>query len=218
MISSEDFNRHSEIVTDFSRMFYEDYENTWETTTYRGVKVLKNPCDLWQYQELIWEVQPRLIIETGTAHGGSALYLADLAQHTSGEVITIDIHGTELYPSRPTHTRLSYIQADSADPHTRERINMSIIQGPKMVILDSDHRKDHVLKELDLWADIVTVGSYLIVEDTNINGHPVVPEHGPGPWEALEEWLPDHPEFVSDISAEKYKLTFNPGGYLKRLE
>lgn len=217
MISSDDFSRHNEIVEDFSRMFYEDYENTWETTTYRGVKVLKNPCDLWLYQELIWKVQPRLIIETGTAHGGSGFYLADLLSHTSGEVITIDIYGDELYKNRPTHPRLSYIKANSGVQATRDMINMSIIQGPKMVILDSDHRKEHVLKELDIWADLVTPGSYLIVEDTNINGHPVVPEHGPGPWEALEEWLPGHPEFERDEDCAKYKLTFNPGGYLKRL-
>jgi cephalosporin hydroxylase len=86
-----------------------------------------------------------------------------------------------------------------------------------MVILDSDHSREHVLAELETWHSRVSVGSYLVVEDTNINGHPVTEHLGPGPWEAVAEWLPAHPGFRSDAGREKFFLTFNPRGYLKRV-
>ena len=86
-----------------------------------------------------------------------------------------------------------------------------------MVILDSDHSEAHVTRELEILSPYVTAGSYLIVEDTNINGHPTYPSFGPGPFEALERFLPAHPEFVVDSSREKFLMTFNPGGFLRRL-
>ena len=87
-----------------------------------------------------------------------------------------------------------------------------------MVILDSDHTCEHVLSELRLYSDLVTPGSYLVVEDTNVNGHPVDPSFEPGPHEAVELLLPDHPDFTPDTECEKFFLTFNPGGYLLRAE
>ncbi len=86
-----------------------------------------------------------------------------------------------------------------------------------MVILDSDHSQAHVARELEILAPYVTPDSYLIVEDTNINGHPTYPSFGPGPFEALERFIADHPEFVVDSSREKFLLTFNPKGFLRRL-
>lgn len=206
----------------FHVLYYDDFENTWETTTFKGVKVLKNPMDLWMYHELIWRVRPNLIVETGTAHGGSALYLAHqldmLGSDHKGHLISIDIHGRELYPNRPPHPRLTYVKGSSAEPALIDTIFRSVSHDDKiMVILDSDHRRDHVLMELKLLAPFVTRGSYLIVEDTNINGRPVVPIHGAGPAEALEAWLPEHPEFVPDPSCERLHLTFNPGGYLRKV-
>lgn len=206
-------------TTAFHKLYYNDYENTWETTTFLGTKILKNPCDLWIYQELIWGIKPDLIIETGTAHGGSGLYLASLCDLVhNGMVITIDIVGTAVYPYRPQHPRLIYLKADSSKSETASFVRDRTLDPKRvMVILDSNHEKDHVLNELDIWGPFVTPGSYLIVEDTNIHGNPVVPEHGPGPHEALEEWLPNHPEFVREPRCERYRLTFNPGGYLRRV-
>jgi cephalosporin hydroxylase len=84
------------------------------------------------------------------------------------------------------------------------------------VILDSDHERDHVLNELRLYAPLVSAGSYLIVEDSNVNGHPVVSDFGPGPAEAVEQFLAETEEFEVDRSREKFFLTFNPSGYLRK--
>jgi cephalosporin hydroxylase len=89
-----------------------------------------------------------------------------------------------------------------------------------MVILDSDHSKEHVLKELNFYHGLVSKGSYLVVEDSNLNGHPVHSGWGtgPGPMEAIEEFLPEHPEFVIDKTKEKFLMSFNPNGYLKKVK
>jgi cephalosporin hydroxylase len=87
-----------------------------------------------------------------------------------------------------------------------------------MVVLDSDHHKDHVLEELRLYSPLVSVGQYLIVEDTHFNGHPILKNFGPGPWEAVEEFLRERPDFAVDSSREKYGMTFNPHGYLRRVK
>ena len=85
-----------------------------------------------------------------------------------------------------------------------------------MVVLDSDHTRDHVAEELRLYAPLVTSGCYLVVEDTNVNGNPVLPEFGPGPQEAVAEFLAQTDDFEVDHEREKLMLTFNPNGYLRR--
>jgi cephalosporin hydroxylase len=177
--------------------------------------MMKNPMDLWVYQKLIVDCSPDLIVETGTFWGGSAVFMAtvcDLLDH--GEIVTVDIKPP---PDRPQHARITYINADSAAPEIVAQVVERAADKSVMVILDSDHSQEHVLKELAAYAPLVTPGQYLIVEDTNINGHPVMPEFGPGPWEALEEWLPAHPEFARDPGCEAFLMTWNPGGYLRRL-
>jgi cephalosporin hydroxylase len=182
---------------------------------YRGVTTWKCPLDLWIYQEIIHELQPDLIVETGTAYGGGALYLSDLCDVVgNGHVVTIDITDRA---GAVSHPRLTKVLGSSADPAVRDRVLAEApARGTVMVILDSDHTEDHVLAELRLWADVVTPGSYLIVEDTNINGHPVFAEFGPGPAEAVARFKRERPEFSADPSREKLLLTWNPGGYLRR--
>jgi cephalosporin hydroxylase len=87
-----------------------------------------------------------------------------------------------------------------------------------MVVLDSDHSRDHVLNELKAYSPLVTKGNYLIVEDTNLNGHPVHPSIGPGPMEAVTDFLRYNDEYQIDKERERFYITFNPNGYLKKIK
>ena len=189
---------------------------SWGGATYMGIKIWKWPCDLHLYQELIWELKPRLIIETGTAFGGSALYFAHLLDALgSGKVVSIDIEPVK--NSYPRHPRIVYFGGWSSleDLLISEVGRWAEGVDPRLVILDSDHAKDHVLRELNIYADLVPPGSWLVVEDTNVNGHPVYPEHGLGPQEALDEWLPKHPDFKPD-EARASKYLFSMHTWLRR--
>lgn len=206
----------SMITRRFSQLCYYEGQTggTWNDTFYLGVRLLKCPTDLWTYQEIIHATRPELIVETGTAYGGSALYLAHLCAATgTGRVVTVDI---DPKPDRPAHERITYLSGSSTSTVIVERIRREAEGKRVMVILDSDHRRAHVLEEMQLYSPLVTPGCYLIVEDTNINGHPVLPEHGPGPVEAVREFLKSAPHFKVDRSREKFLLTFNPSGYLLR--
>jgi cephalosporin hydroxylase len=89
--------------------------------------------------------------------------------------------------------------------------------GHVMVMLDSDHSKENVSNEMDIYSRFVTKGSYLIVEDTNVNGHPSAPEHGPGPFEAVQEFLKSRSDFELDMECQRHLLTFNPSGWLRKI-
>jgi cephalosporin hydroxylase len=198
----------------FHRMYHGSPGRTWMNTKWLGTPLLKCPFDLWIYQELIARVRPDVIVETGTHKGGSALYLAsicDLLDH--GRVVTVDITEKE---GRPEHPRITYLAGSSTAPEIVDRIKQEA-QGTVMVILDSYHSRDHVLEELEAYGPLVNPGSYVIVEDTNMNGHPSHPKFGPGPWEAVEAFLGSHPEFRVDADCEKFFLTMNPRGYLQRV-
>ena len=199
----------------FMRLFFND-QNTWLTSTWRGTTTWKCPTDVWIYQELIHELRPGLIIEAGTAFGGSASYMATLLDLAGrGRIVSIDI-APKAPP--PEHPRITYLTASSTDPATVERVrDMLPTDGePVMVILDSDHSEHHVYDELMAYADMVTPGSYLLVEDTTVNGHPVFTAHGPGPMEALNRFLAERDDFEIDPTRTRYHLTFNPRGYLRR--
>src|SRR5258708_2714962 len=193
-----------------------------------GVPVGKCPFDLWTYQELIFELKPDLIIETGTCYGGSAYFyasLCDLMGH--GRVVTVDIEGAKATLShernvpriRPEHDRITYLLGSSPSGEIVPQIEkMAQSAGRVLVTLDSDHRKAHVLEELRIYSRFVTKGSYLVVEDSNINGHPVYPGFGPGPMEALEEFLKENHDFVTDARNETHLVTFNPKGFLRKMK
>jgi cephalosporin hydroxylase len=182
-----------------------------------GIPTQKCPLDMWIYQEIIFKTKPDLLIETGTAYGGSALFFAtfmDTIGH--GHVATVDVLDV---PGRPQHPRITYLLGSSTSEESIERIRQMAENADSiMVILDSDHSRDHVAKELRLYCDLVTPGNYLVVEDSNVNGHPVNRTHGPGPMEALGEFLATNSDFSIDSYQERYMMTFNPKGYLKRAE
>jgi cephalosporin hydroxylase len=198
----------------FHRLYY--YSGVWEQTFWLGVATQKCPLDLWIYQEILSEQRPDLIVETGTCRGGSALFLAsicDLLRH--GRVLTIDV---ERRADRPRHRRIRYLGGSSTDPAVVARVRAAARKAKRvLVILDSDHRKAHVLDELRAYAPLVSVGSYVIVEDTNINGHPVLPQFGPGPMEAARAFLARDRRFVVDRRREKLLLSFFPRGWLRRV-
>lgn len=204
------------VVRRFHRLYYMTSHRTWRNTFFLGVPVAKCPLDLWVYQEIVNEVRPDLIIETGTAHGGSALYMARLCELVGrGRIISIDLIARE---NLPQHPLVTYIIGSSIEPETFQQAKSQVRPGESvMVVLDSAHTRDHVLAELRLYGELVTPGSYLIVEDTNIHGRPVLRSHGPGPAEAVAEFLSRDTRFDVDESREKFYMTFNPGGYLKRL-
>ena len=206
------------IVDQFHKLYYNSYNwgGTWNNTFWLGVLTGKCPLDLWIYQEIIFELKPDIIIECGTASGGSALFLSSMCDLVNnGRVITIDIQDVK---GRPQHKRIKYLLGSSTSEKIIERVKKLIGDKDKiMVILDSDHRKEHVLNELKIYNKFVTKGHYLIVEDTNINGHPVFLEFGPGPMEAVEEFLRKNKNFIVDKSKEKLYMTFNPRGYLRKV-
>ena len=210
------------IVNDFHKLFYGNNLRTWDDTYWMGVRVTKNPLDLWIYQEIIFNIKPDLIIECGTKFGGSALFFANMLDLIGkGKIISIDLYR---YGELPKHDRIDYwIGESSTSPVVTGQIESEIEwlhkENPVILVnLDSDHSKAHVLKELEIYSKFVTVGSYLILEDTNVHGHPVNEEHPLGPMEALEEFLKTNNDFMIDKSKEKYYLTFNPNGYLKKIK
>ena len=198
--------------------FHESYGDVWNDRTFWfGISVLKNPMDMWVYQEILHEVRPDLLIETGTHEGGSALFFASMLDLLGdpGQIVTIDINEA---PARPRHERIIYLKGSSTSEEIVDRVRQMAKQANTvMVVLDSDHSRDHVLAELRKYAPLVTVGSYLVVEDTCINGHPLLPDFGPGPYEALQEFLAENSDFEVDESRHKFQFTSNPDGYVRRI-
>lgn len=199
--------------------YWEGPSRLWSQSRWLGTLIEKLPTDMQVYQEIISSIRPDVLIETGTLAGGSALFYAsimDLVGH--GEVVTVDIRDDSFDVPRPVHDRITYITGSSVDPTVFERVMVerdtvtdANRDAKTMVVLDSDHTAPHVLRELDLYAPLVSVGSYLVVEDTSLFGEMFSAA------EAVEQWLPQHPEFVRDERCERFLITSNPGGWLRRI-
>lgn len=203
-----------ETVEEFSRLYYAS--RAYSKVAWRGVQILKYPTDLWVYGELLWRVRPEIVIETGTFAGGSALFMADVLDRIGhGMVHTVDVADWSGPDGYPEHPRILYWRGSSTDPKIVDRLRVEADGATVLVVLDSNHTADHVAAELEAYADLVSVGSYLIVEDTNV--HAVRDDYPPGPDDAVAKWLPEHPEFVVDRDCERLLLTANPGGYLRRI-
>src|SRR5262249_6981522 len=151
----------------------------------------QNPCDNQAMQELIYELKPDVIIETGTFCGGSALFYATLIDQIKPtcKIFTVDIqpHLELASRYRVFKDHVTSLKGSSVDPAIVDQIKKQI---PKtavvLVTLDSDHSRNHVYKELEIYSKLVSPGSYMVVQDTNVNGHPVGADFGPGPMEAVE--------------------------------
>ena len=209
-----------------------------------GRPVIQFPQDLMALQEIIWQVKPDLIIETGIAHGGSLIFsasmlaLLDLTEgrletdkgHQERKVLGIDIdirdHNKRAIENHPLSSRIQMIQGSSIDHEIVELVNnVSKSYKKVMVILDSNHTHDHVLAELELYAPMTSVGSYCVVFDTIVEDLPadMYPDRpwGPGnnPKTAVHKYLTTHTEFEIDKRIQnKIQITVAPDGYLKRLK
>lgn len=197
----------------FHRAYYEA-KDSWGDARWLRARALQTPQDLWVCQEIVAETRPDLIVETGTFEGGTALYLATVCEAIGhGRVLSIDVRHPD---SLPQHPRIEYLDGSSIDPRVVGEVAERLDSGRLMALLDSDHSRDHVLAELRAYGPLIAEGCYLIVGDTNINGHPAVPHWGPGPMEALADFLAEGAPFAPDRSREKFLLTFNPRGFLRR--
>ncbi len=214
-----------QVVQDYHMAFY--FSQVWQTLTWMGHPIMKCPLDLWVYQEIIHECKPNVIIETGTFMGGSAVFLANMLQCAGifqGRVISVDVKSEQT----PVSKMITYCTGDSISPKTLGQIEMNLLalnttcdEKRVMVILDSDHHKSHVLREMEIYGELVTPGQYMIIEDGNLNGHPLpIPMETGGPFEAVVEYLGSNNNknngFTMDNTRCKFGMTFNPNGYLKK--
>jgi cephalosporin hydroxylase len=202
---------------EFTRSYWEARRQTWTNTYWLGVPIQQLPLDAWIVQELIEETRPEVILETGTKFGGSSLFMASILDLLDqGKVLTIDTDQSRVAGLVRQHERIEILEGDSVSGPAAERAIEQCEGARTMAILDSDHHAQRVLAELDRYGPVVSPGCYLVVQDTIVNGNPIRDDFGPGPAEAIEEWLPAHPEYEVDRSREKLMASFHPGGYLRR--
>lgn len=211
------------LFRDVSRYRY-SYNFSW-----LGRPIIQFPQDIVAMQEIIWRVKPDLIIETGIAHGGSLIFWSSMLQLLGGDgrVIGIDIairpRNREELEQHPLFSRITLVEGSSVDAVIVDRVR-TLAAGRRrvMVVLDSNHAHDHVLKELQLYSPLVCRGSYLVVFDTIVEempddfaaGRPW--GKGNNPKTAVREFLKHNDRFEVDVEVErKLLLSVAPGGYLK---
>ncbi len=191
-------------------------------TSWLGVITWKSVSDMWNYQEIIFNLKPSLIIEFGTFMGGSALFFASILRSIGqkSKLISVDINHSRVSPATSSDPDIELMLESSSSPKVADRITALCQEYPGRIfaILDSDHSKAHVLAEMLLLRSILKPGDYLIVEDSNVNGHPVLPNWGEGPYEAIQEYFSRYPDdYERDVVREqKFGFTFATEGFLIR--
>jgi cephalosporin hydroxylase len=216
--AAKDFN------TESNRVQY-SYNFSW-----MGRPIIQYPQDMIAMQEIIWEVKPDLVIETGIAHGGSLIYYASLLELIgNGEVLGIDIdirsHNRKEIEKHPMFKRIAMIEGSSIDESIVEQVKV-IAKGKEKIIvcLDSNHTHEHVLRELELYAPFVSVNSYIVVFDTIVEDLPEGYFSQKRPWgignnprTAVDEFLNKNDSFIFDETIDnKLLISVTPHGYLKR--
>ncbi len=198
-----------QVIERFRKIWHGNKRRVFQNK-FLGVPTLQNPLDVWVTQEIIVEVAPDFIVETGTFRGGSALLWAMILEHVNpeGQIITVDIEDgrTEIAKEHSlAQNRVEFVLGSSVGPRVVARIAERVKGKKVLVILDSNHSREHILKELNAYGPMVSPGSYLIVQDTMFGGTG-----------AIKEYIARHGEFTVDASRERYILTNNRRGFLKR--
>ena len=222
----EAFQRAVETIIDLDRHHY-SYLWTW-----LGAPIIQLPADILATQEVIWNEKPDIIIETGVARGGSMIFLASMLQLLgAGRVIGVDIdiraHNRNTVEAHPLAHRITLIEGPSTHAAVLAEIKSEISEDAKvMVILDSDHSRNHVLDELRTYSKLVTSGQYLVVADTLLGclteeqtpkARSKIWKPGDEPLAAVETFLAETDQFEVDPAINgKLVLSSSPGGYLKR--
>jgi cephalosporin hydroxylase len=226
--ANKKFYLKSAIVRLFTRFaptayhFWYYHNAVWRKTSWMGVNTLKSPSDMWNYQEILFSLKPSVLIEFGTCHGGSALFFASVLRQIGKpfKLVSVDVDHSLTSEATKHDPDIELLTTSSTDERVKSRLLQLRRQypGPAFAILDSDHSKDHVLAEMISLRDVLTSGDYLIVEDSNVNGHPVLRSHGPGPYEASEEYFSRFPnDYRRDSQREKkFGFTFSTNGFLVR--
>ena len=199
---------------------YHQREVVFDRVSWMGIPTWKNVMDLWVYQELLYRVQPDLVIEMGSFKGGSTLYLAQILELIGrGEVISVDIDHSRF---EAQHPRIGLLTGSTRDEAVFRELQRRAAGRRVLIIHDADHRRDTVLADLETYADLVSRDSYFIVEDGVVDLFP--PDTllggalgGPGPLPAIREFLARDKRFVIDRECQRYHLTYNPDGFLKKI-
>jgi cephalosporin hydroxylase len=200
------------------------YEVTW-----LGIPIIQTPEDILMMQELIWKVRPDVVIECGVAHGGALmLYASILELIGKGHVIGIDVeirkYNRLALQSHPLSRRYTLIEASSIQTETVDQVRGLIQPDDRVLVaLDSNHSKAHVAKELDLYASLVSPDSYIVVFDGVMQVLTDAPNGSPewetdNPWHAVQDFLATHDDFEIDPYYNRLKVTYCPGGFLKRVK
>jgi cephalosporin hydroxylase len=188
----------------------------WRDTTWMGWPIQRPAGDLVAYQELVDRIRPDWIVETDTAAGGRAIFLASICELIgSGRVLSIRQRAKGKLPDHP---RISYVTGNPLSAQTLEQVREIIGEHGKAMLVIGTARRRLVIRLFNAYSPLVARGSYVVVEDTILSGHPVLPEYGPGPTEAVREMLAGRRDFVVDRRMERFGLSFNPGGFLRRME
>ncbi len=199
------------------------YEPRW-----LGIQLIQMASDLIATQEVLWNVKPDLVIETGIAHGGSLILSASILELIGkGSVLGIDVdireHNRKNIDAHPLRERIDMIQGSSIAPEIVAEVKKRA-QGAKSVavFLDSNHTTEHVAAELEAYAPLVTLGSYIVAGDGAQAFVSDIPRGKPewkndNPLIAIHDFLKRHPEFEIDRSMERFGACQSPDGYLRRI-
>ncbi|MFL5913843.1 MAG: CmcI family methyltransferase [Gaiellaceae bacterium] len=187
-------------------------ELTERESRWMGVRSLKNPLDAWVYQEILFEVRPEVVVELGSAFGGSTLFLCHMLDLVGldAQVVSVDVAHSELAAEHP---RIAKVSGNTRDPAVVARVR-ELCEGKRVLVIhDADHAADVVIEDLRDYGPLVAPGSYLIVEDgvrDFLGGLD-------GPFAAVEQFLSESRDFEVDESRERYLFTYNPRGFLRRV-